>query len=89
MLVTVYICERCGLKFVADEPPTQCAACLRHHSGPVTIRLYGQRVEVASVRLYGENPLRRVRGLESLRLGCRCPHNWLIWYLCPECSVQP
>ena len=86
MQVTVWCCDRCGLQFVQDEPPKTCPACRHHHSGPVTIRLAGRDVEIESVKLYGENPLKKAaEGLNSLRLGMRCPHGWLVPYLCNQC----
>jgi len=86
----LFVCDRCGLQFVADEPPNLCPACLRHHTGPTVIRLAGRNVSVESVKLYGENPLRgrgMVRGLADLRLGCRCPHGWIIQDLCSTCNA--
>jgi uncharacterized Zn finger protein (UPF0148 family) len=86
--VIVWHCERCGLDFVRDDPPQVCPQCRRHYSGPVTIRLAGRAVEVASVRLYGDSPLKDASvtaNLDSLRLGMRCPHNWIAPNLCPEC----
>lgn len=86
--VTIWECSRCGLQFVADTPPAVCPQCRRHYSGSVTIRLAGRNIEVSSVRLYGENPLRDAAvtdGLDALRLGMRCPHNWIAPNLCPEC----
>jgi hypothetical protein len=86
MRVTVWVCTRCNLQFVADDPPDKCPKCLRLYSGHVTIRLAGRDVEVDSARLYGENPLKKVAaGLDSLRLGARCPHGWLISSICPNC----
>ena len=90
MRVTLWRCDRCGLTFVAEEPPSTCPQCKRFHSKQVTIQLAGRQVEIASARIYGDNPLKRAAlGLENLRLGCRCPHNWIISSLCPQCSVQP
>ena len=87
MRVDLWKCDRCGLVFVADEPPKKCPACVRFFSGQVTIRLAGRDVEVESVKLYGENPLKKAAvGLENLRLGIRCPHNYIADYLCNECS---
>ena len=89
MLVTVWHCDRCGLDFVRDDPPKTCPACRNHYSGQVTIRLAGQNIEVESVKLYGENPLKKAavtEGLDSLRLGIRCPHGFLADYICNECS---
>jgi hypothetical protein len=86
MRVTVWVCSRCQLRFVADEPPDTCPKCQRLYSGRTVIRLAGRNIEVESSRLYGENPLKSVTGLESLRLGMRCPHNWISSLLCPECS---
>lgn len=86
MRVTVWVCTRCDLRFIADSPPDVCPQCRRFYSGPVTIRLAGRDVEVESVRLYGENPLKKAAtGLESLRLGARCPHGWVLGLICPEC----
>jgi hypothetical protein len=88
MKVSIFCCDRCGLAFVADEPPNVCPACLRHHSGPVTIRLAGRDVTVESVRLYGDNPLkdRRItKGLDTLQLGARCPHGFIAPFICSEC----
>ena len=90
MKVQLFVCDRCGLAWVANTPPNVCPHCSRHYSGPVTIRLAGRQVEIESVKLYGENPLRgrgMVRGLADLRLGCRCPHGWITEYLCAECSA--
>ena len=88
MRVTLYACDRCNLQFVADEPPGKCPRCSQNYTGKVTIRLAGRDVEIKSVRLYGENPLRKSaarRGLESLRLGIRCPHGWVMPHLCDQC----
>ncbi len=90
MRVDLWQCDRCGLRFVADKPPGKCPACNRNYTGDTVIRLAGRRVKIESVRLFGMNPLNKAgmtRGLDSLRLGCRCPHGWLISYLCRECSA--
>ena len=92
MRVTLYRCDRCGLTFVADEPPKVCPACVRYYSGAVTIRLAGRDVEVESVKLYGENPLKdaeATKGLDSLRLGMRCPHGWMTPILCQNATKHP
>jgi hypothetical protein len=83
----VWQCDRCSLQWIADTPPDTCPKCVRHFSGPVTIRLAGRDIEISSVRLYGDNPLKKAAtGLDSLRLGIRCPHNWIAPHLCPECG---
>lgn len=90
MRVTVWCCDRCGLQFVADGPPKVCPACVRYYSGKTVIRLAGRDVEVESVRLYGENPLKNaavVKGLGSMRLGMRCPHGWMSPHICVECCA--
>ncbi len=90
MRVTLFKCERCSLVWVADEPPGKCPKCNRNYSGEVTIRLAGQSVKIASVRLFGENPLRDrslQRGLDTLRLGIRCPHGQIADYMCGECHA--
>jgi hypothetical protein len=87
--VTLWSCDRCGLQFVADDPPKICPACRNNHSGAVTIRLAGRDVEVSSVRLFGDNPLKDhsvTKGLDSLRLGARCHHGYIYAGICPECN---
>lgn len=87
--VNIWYCERCGLKFVADELPKMCPSCRRNYSGTVTFHLAGRDVEVASVRLYGDSPLKDkavTRGLGSMRLGDRCPHGFISSLLCPNCQ---
>lgn len=89
MRVTLWQCDRCSLVFACDEPPKLCPACRNNYSGAVTIRLAGRDVEVASVRLFGDNPLKDhsvTKGLDSLRLGARCPHGWIASLLCPHCQ---
>ncbi len=87
MLATVWCCDRCGLQFVSDNPPKVCPQCRRYHSGSTVIRLLGRDIEISSVRLYGENPLKKAAvGLDSLRLGDRCSHGWMASMLCPECN---
>jgi hypothetical protein len=87
--VQLWKCERCSLTFVADKLPGSCPACLHRYSGSTVIRLAGRDVEVESVKLYGENPLKDqslTRGLESLDLGIRCPHGWIAPLLCRDCQ---
>ena len=88
MRVDLYVCDRCHLRWVSEEFPIQCPACLRHYSGTTVIRLLGREIEVESVRIYGDAAMRKAtRGFGSLRLGIRCPHGWAADYLCSECNV--
>jgi hypothetical protein len=86
----LWCCDRCQLQFVGgDDPPGKCPSCNRNFSGGVNIRLAGRDVEIASVRLFGEHPLRNRalrRGLDQLKLGDRCPHGWMCHALCAVCS---
>jgi hypothetical protein len=87
MLVTVWICDRCNLRFLADEPPDICPSCRRYHSHKTIIRLVGRDVPVGSVRVYGDNPLKKAAvKLANLRLGIRCPHGFIADYICGLCN---
>jgi len=89
MLVQLWKCDRCALVFVAGTAPKTCPHCGRYHTVSVTIRLAGRDVEVSSVRLFGDSPLKDhsvTRGLDSLRLGDRCPHGFISSLLCPNCQ---
>jgi hypothetical protein len=74
MRVTLWLCRRCQLQWVADEQPKTCPQCRRHFSGVPVIQLVDRDMEVESV---GEN----------LRLGCRCPHGMICNLICAECSA--
>ena len=88
MRVQIWCCDRCGLQFVADDPPPKCPHCWRQYSGQTIIRLLGREIVVESVRIYGDAAMRKaMTGSNHLRLGMRCPHGWMAPHICVECCA--
>lgn len=84
MKVDLYQCGRCGLLFVPPEGYKNCPRCERHFSGQVKLILADRNVEVGEVRIVKARKIEK-KGLESIDLGCRCPHNYLHPALCNQC----
>jgi len=71
--VTLWICDRCHLQFVAAECPGACPNCRRNYSGHTVIRLAGQDIEIEAVRIYGDSAIKKaLKGTDSAAWGTLC-----------------